>query len=32
VQRAVIANESIAQIVITSTQSAGGVKIGFGAR
>jgi hypothetical protein len=32
VQRAVIAYESIAQIVITPTQAAGAVKIGFGAR
>lgn len=32
VQRAVVAYESIAQIVITPTQSAAAVKIGFGAR
>jgi hypothetical protein len=31
-QRAVVAYESIAQIVITPTQSAPAVKIGFGAR
>jgi hypothetical protein len=32
VQRAVVAYESIAQIVITPTQSSAAVKIGFGAR
>lgn len=32
VQRAVVAYESIAQIVITPTQSVEAVKIGFGAR
>lgn len=32
VQRAVVAYESIAQIVITPTQSVAAVKIGFGAR